>query len=108
MKRGWKVSLPFGDDCRYDVVVDTPKGLCRVQVKSCNKTDDRGRYRVNAGHGRLVKKAYEPSDCDVIAVYVSPLKHWWLVPTEKVRTTHLDLSLHHNECYDAWHNIHAN
>lgn len=107
MKRGWKVSMPFGDDSKYDVVVDTPNGLRRVQVKSCHKTDMRGRYRVNMNHGRHSHKTYSSDDCDIIAAYVTPLNHWFLVPVEKIKTSHLDLALHHHDCLEAWHNIYA-
>jgi hypothetical protein len=105
MKRGWKVNMPFGDDCRYDVVVDTPEGLRRVQVKSCHKPDSRGRYRANLNHGRTTKQYYSEEDCDVIAVYVTPLNHWFLVPVDRVATQHLDLALHHHDCLEAWQHI---
>ena len=106
MKRGWKVNMPFGDDSKYDVVVDTPKGLRRIQVKSCHKPDVRGRYRINLKYGRRSSGAYSAEDCDIIAAYVTPLNHWFLVPVEKVTTTHLDLAHHHHDCLEAWGNIH--
>lgn len=105
MKRGWKVNMPYGDDCQYDVVVDTPDGLRRIQVKSCHKPDVRGRYRINLKYGRRSAGAYSSEDCDIIAAYVTPLNHWFLVPVEKVTTTHLDLAHHHHDCLEAWENI---
>jgi hypothetical protein len=106
MKRGWKVNMPFGDDSKYDVVVDTPKGLRRVQVKSCHKADARGRYRINMKYGRSSRcGSYSLEDCDVIAAYVTPLNHWFLVPVNEVTTMHLDLALHHHDCLEAWHHI---
>lgn len=105
MRRGWTVNMPYGDDCKYDCIVDTPKGIRRVQIKSCHKTDERGRYRANVHHGRTSRQGYTSEDCDVIAVYVSPLNHWWIVPVDQVKTRNLDLAVHHNDCFDAWHHI---
>ncbi|MEV7684493.1 group I intron-associated PD-(D/E)XK endonuclease [Streptomyces bungoensis] len=31
---GYRVSLPFGDNCRYDLIVDDGRRLHRVQVKT--------------------------------------------------------------------------
>ena len=107
MRRGWKVSMPYGEDSKYDVVVDTPTGLRRVQIKSCHKADDRGRYRVNLQHGQSSYGRYTIADCDVLAAFVAPLNHWYLVPVENIQTTHLDLALHHHDCLEAWHHIYA-
>jgi hypothetical protein len=106
MKRGWKVNMPYGEDCRYDVVVDTPKGLRRIQIKSCHKADARGRYRINMHHGRRIKHSYTTEECDLIAAYVTPLNHWFIVPVDRLTTQHLDLAFHHHDCLEAWHLIH--
>lgn len=105
MRRGWKVNMPFGDDSKYDVVVDTPRGLRRVQVKSCHKADSRGRYRINMKCGRHSRSRYSSCDCDVIAAYVAPLNHWFIVPVDDIQTCYLDLALHHHDCLEAWHHI---
>jgi DNA-binding sugar fermentation-stimulating protein len=34
------VSKPYGDNARYDFVVDNGTRSCRVQVKSCATADD--------------------------------------------------------------------
>jgi hypothetical protein len=106
MKRGWKVNMPFGDDCRYDVVVDTPEGLRRIQVKSCHKADARGRYRINMKGGKSARHTYTLADCDFVAAYITPLNHWFIVPTDQVTKSQLDLALHHHDCLEAWHLIH--
>lgn len=106
MKRGWKVSMPFGDDSKYDVVVDTPSGLRRVQVKSCHQADQRGRFRINLKHGAATKKRYTSADCDIVAAYITPLNHWFFVPVDQIATSQLDLAHHHHDCLEAWTNIH--
>ena len=37
MKRGWAVSLPFGNNQRYDLVVDVGERLLRAQVKTAHE-----------------------------------------------------------------------
>lgn len=34
MKQGYKVSIPYGEDCRYDLVVDIKNSLYRIQCKT--------------------------------------------------------------------------
>ena len=34
VKEGYKVSIPYGEDCRYDLVVDINNKLYRVQCKT--------------------------------------------------------------------------
>ena len=35
IRKGWKVSIPYGENCRYDMIVDRGNGdLIRVQCKS--------------------------------------------------------------------------
>lgn len=36
---GYNVSVPLGEDCRYDFIVDVDGILMRVQVKHCKVTD---------------------------------------------------------------------
>ena len=103
MKRGWKVSVPIGEDSRYDVIVDTSKKLSRVQVKTCS-TKDRGRFRVKASYG-TAKKSYTWRDCDIIAAFVSPLNTWWIIPVNKLRSGSLDVSKNYHKYNSAWHLI---
>lgn len=34
VKKGYKVSIPYGEDCRYDLVVDINNKLYRIQCKT--------------------------------------------------------------------------
>ena len=35
-QKGYNVSVPLGEDCRYDLIVDIEGILIRVQVKTCS------------------------------------------------------------------------
>lgn len=42
VKLGWKISIPYGDNCKYDFIVDKLDGtLHRVQVKSASRPEDK-------------------------------------------------------------------
>ncbi|MGV4984544.1 group I intron-associated PD-(D/E)XK endonuclease [Streptomyces sp. NRAIS4] len=44
---GYSVSLPFGDNCRYDMIVDDGAGLHRVQVKTARDGGSAGTIEFN-------------------------------------------------------------
>jgi hypothetical protein len=104
MKRGWKVCVPIGEDSRYDVIVDTSKGLSRVQVKT-SSFSTKGVFRFRAYYGKNVKKSYTWKDCDIIAAYVVPLNTWWIIPIKDLRGNNLNLSKKYHEFNSAWHLI---
>ena len=37
IKEGFTVSLPYGENSRYDLVIETSKGFKRIQVKYIGK-----------------------------------------------------------------------
>ena len=54
---GYDVSVPITESAKYDLVVDTPEGLRRVQVKysSCKKLDLRNIH--SNAKGYVIKKS---------------------------------------------------
>ncbi len=105
MKRGWKVSVPLGEDCRYDVIVDTPKGLSRVQVKAFNP-DRFGSSRFKAAYGSTgLRKRYTHRDCDIVAAYAISLNTWWIIPTKYLTAKNINLSKKYSKFTSAWHLI---
>lgn len=40
VKQGYKVSIPYGEDCRYDLVVDIDNHLYRIQCKTSHALDN--------------------------------------------------------------------
>ena len=76
---GFTVSRPFGDNARYDFVVDAGAGLLRVQVKSVSVAH-RADYRIPASSGGRKKKAYTPGQIDFLAAYIIPEDAWYIIP----------------------------
>ena len=93
---GMNVSKPFGQNCRYDFMVETMGRAVRVQVKSTwqkkvssfsflvpRKSKDE--YVVRAG-GTTTRGArrYRVSEVDYIAAYVGPEDEWYVIPVRRI------------------------
>ena len=80
MELGLLVSKPWGDNSRYDFVVDAGERLVRVQVKSTSCLCE-GRYAVSA-HGSDPKTEYSAEDIDFLVAHVPPEEAWYVIPVE--------------------------
>ncbi len=92
-REGLKVARPHGD-ARYDVIVESPTGLHRVQVKS-TLFKRRGCYECLCFWSRVSPKRkakqYLASQIDFVAAYVVPEDSWFIIPASEIRTTTLFL-----------------
>jgi hypothetical protein len=91
MELGLVVSKPWGENSRYDFVVDTGERLVRVQVKSTSCKCE-GRYAVSA-HGSDPKTGYSAEDIDFLVAHVPPEEAWYVIPVEAF-APHLHLWLY--------------
>jgi hypothetical protein len=77
IKAGFSVSLPFGENHRYDLVVDTGGHLLRVQCKTaspCGWNGDKACIRFHAYSARFVSRKYQDREAyrdqaDLFAAY---------------------------------------
>ena len=82
MRSGYDVAQPFGDNARYDLVIDDGVKLLRVQVKTGRLSRDGGivfptcSSQVHRGRGRMTYQG----QCDLFAVYCPELDATYLVP----------------------------
>lgn len=76
---GFVVTKPWGDNTRYDFIVDSAGHLTRVQVKSA-AVAHAGSYRIGAASGQHRKHAYTRAHIDLLAAYVIPEDIWYLIP----------------------------
>ncbi len=82
LRRGWRISRPYGDSCRYDCVVDVGGNLSRVQIKAV-AARSRARYRpynVSLIHHKHYYLLYSAREVDVMAVLILPQAMWYIVP----------------------------
>lgn len=100
---GYTVSLTFGDNAEYDMVIDNGSGLKRVQVKSTSILVDEGRvYRCLIARGKNNKERYSEDAYDLLAVHVTPEKAWYLIPKEDLKTMNLKLYPHRKPRYSRY------
>ncbi len=65
MEQGFFVSFPLLHTSRYDCIIETPKGLFKVQIKSVNNHKNRTRVFLRD----TKKKCYDKKDVDFFAIY---------------------------------------
>ena len=81
---GYNVSVPLGEDCKYDLVVDFGGHLTRVQIKTCREYKNGIVFSVSSSSlkssGKSVKRIYTKDDIDYFAtVYNGQV---YLIPVE--------------------------
>jgi hypothetical protein len=80
---GFAVAKPYGDNQRYDFVVDVGGKLVRVQVKSSTHPDRFGAYFIasqRCSNGWAIP--YTAGEIDFLAAYVFPEDAWFIIPVE--------------------------
>lgn len=86
------ISKPFGDNSKYDFIVDNSKTLFKVQVKSTCTKRDNGGYQIKASYGsKTAKTKYTKEDIDILAVLVTDLKIWYFVPVKELSSPVIDV-----------------
>ena len=76
IKKGYMVSKPLFENCKYDMVVDDGKSLLRVQVKTSRHKTEYGKYQVNlrtrggnrSGTGQVTRISSEA--VDLVFIYL--------------------------------------
>jgi hypothetical protein len=84
---GYIVSKPFGDNAKYDLIVDTKEHIERVQVKSTRRRDNSGGmdcYSCLVCSGSRSKNKYSSNDIDYVAIYVIPENAWYKIPVQEI------------------------
>jgi hypothetical protein len=82
-KLGLRVSKPWGDLSRYDMVVETGGNFVSVQVKSTICRSREGCY-VCKVQPAGTSKPYQPGEFDFLAVYVITEDVWYIIPARLV------------------------
>lgn len=112
LEMGYTVSRPFGEQSRYDLIVDTGITLERVQVKSTSRKDltngmdcyncqvytqgyvKRKYVKSNSNSKKYILKKYTKKEIDFIAIYVVPEGAWYKIPIEEINGYNVKLYPH--------------
>ena len=73
----------------WDYIVHCPAGDLRVQIKSTS-VRDKSAYTVNSSCGSSTK-GHMSDDIDVVGIYISPLKEWWMIPRSLINSKTIKL-----------------
>jgi hypothetical protein len=87
---GYPVLVPFGENNRYDIVVDTGSQLRRVQCKTGRLREGAVIFRTCSTYGhhpnpKIIRRDYQ-GEIDDFAVYCPELRSVYLIPIEDVAT----------------------
>lgn len=92
MHNGLRVSEPFGDNQKYDFIVDNGNKLFRIQVKSTSCYIENGdNYKLSTSYGSSKKELYTNKDIDFFACYIQPERIWYIIPVTSVHTPSIRL-----------------
>ena len=85
-KRGIQVSIPFGDNARYDLIADFHDKLNKIQVKYCNQKIINGSISCpcasSTNHTTNKHLSTYDNDVDYMAFYLASIDKLLLVPIE--------------------------
>jgi PD-(D/E)XK endonuclease len=94
---GYVVSKPFGDNAKYDMIVDTGDNLERIQVKSTKRRDTSSGmdcYNCVVCSGSDSKQRYLEEDIDYVAIFVIPENAWYKIPIKEINGKTIKLYPH--------------
>ncbi|KAB1193058.1 hypothetical protein GJR96_06215 [Haloferax sp. MBLA0076] len=93
VRTGVTVLEPFGDNERYDFVIQLCGEFYRVQVKTGRLTDGRVQFETRSSGTltRRVKKEGYDGQIDIFAVYSPDLEQSYIVPIDEAPNTSMGL-----------------
>lgn len=81
MEKGFYVSFPLLNTSRYDCIIETPKGLLKIQIKSVHKLTNRP--RVFLRDTKL--KNYKTKDVDFFAIYYKDKDGFFIIKNDGIK-----------------------
>ena len=101
LERNYSVSVPVGDNDKYDFIVDTGDKLLKIQVKSGNIKDDRmvielstRTHSSGSKNNRTQVNKYNDGDFDwLVAVDVASKQCYFIPPEKSINKTQITLRL---------------
>jgi hypothetical protein len=82
-KFGRRISKPWGESARYDMVVETCGRFLRVQIKSTMYLRSEGGYLCGVRPCKT-SKPYCRGEFDFMAAYIMPEDVWYIIPARVV------------------------
>lgn len=80
---GYNVSIPLGEDCRYDLILDIDNLLLRVQIKTCTEKSNGIEFSIRSvrmNREGYQTQSYNKEQIDLFATYYKD--RCYLIPVE--------------------------
>jgi hypothetical protein len=95
IRKGFLISIPFGENHRYDLIADDGQRLIRIQVKTGHLRKGSVRYNCFSSHahrrpGSATTRPYF-GEVEYIGVFCPENEKVYLVPVSEVRATYSHL-----------------
>ncbi len=94
MELGVVVAKPFGENAKWDLVVQAGRKLSRLQLKSAWVKSETG-YHIASGpagdYPKAPRRCYRPSEIDFVVGYAAPEDAWFIFPVRLVRKSDMVL-----------------
>ncbi|MBI2444358.1 MAG: hypothetical protein HYV42_03925 [Candidatus Magasanikbacteria bacterium] len=92
LQDGWHVAFPYGENLKYDLVVEKQGIMKRVQVKSVFPKN--GVLHVNCRSSNNWSVIhYQPEDFEILATVDLESKEVYFIPSKQISKTLIDLRL---------------
>lgn len=84
-KAGHKVSIPYGENCRYDFILDVEGKLLKIQCKTAHYVDENS-FKIACASTRknsknIIRERYDKKQIDFFATYYN--SQCYLIPVEE-------------------------
>lgn len=92
--KGYTVSKPFSDHCRYDLIIELDGNMERVQVKTGRLKDGRIKFKTEseyANTSQYVRTSYSKKDIDCFVVYCPDNEEIYKIDVENTPDTAMHL-----------------
>ena len=93
---GYSVSFPFGDNERYDLIVDYGKNLKKSQIRHAVKRGDYLVFKCYSNHrknGKIRRTTFKKGEIDEFLVWNEVLKNVYRIPIEQTPNSEMRLRL---------------
>lgn len=104
IRRGYSVSVPFGDNDPYDLVIEKEGEADLVQVKRGWLKNGKvvfNCYKNTTKDGEYHQQAYKDSEIDKFAVWCEERNELYLVPVDEAPSTQMHLRFEDAEVNDS-------
>ena len=81
---GYNISIPLGEDCKYDLIVDIENELYKIQVKTCHEEENGIEFSTKSSYltsNGTVSNGYSEKDIDFFTTFYQ--NKCYLIPVEQ-------------------------